>query len=240
MSSLSEVLVLDSPAWHDAARMKKIVWVCGLFVLTLFSTTAHSGDELPWNPDRSPELGKLLRELNQRYGADTVSLLSWLNDASIHHKRSVLTATVGVDGKETRDNLSFLVFKVETGVIFNTNTTDQASRLVDLWEQVLAKAFSHFTTLTVPSDGIMINLLSYCKAFAEKDDLGDHVDEPGPIEEVKFYFPGQSLGAYLGKELSAQTLLSRSSVLVNGTHTLIFLPGEGTEAAVDHYGNNDG
>jgi hypothetical protein len=189
---------------------------CGLLVFFLFPTTARSGDEIPWNADRSPELGKLLRELNQQYGADTVSLLSWLNEASIHHKRSVLTATVQVDGKETRDNLSFLVFKVETGVIFNTQTTDQPHRLVDLWEQVLAKAFSHFETFTVPTDGIMINLLSHCKAFAEKDDLADHVDEPGPVEEVKFYFLADPLRAYLEKKLSVQTLFSHTSVLVNG------------------------
>ena len=230
---LFEVLVLNSPAWHDAHRMKKVLYVYGLFVLVLFSTTAHTEDEVPWSTDRSPELGKLLRELNHLYGADTVSLLSWLNDASIHHKRSVLTATVRVDGKETMDNLSFLVFKVETGVIFNTQTDDQTSRLVNLWEQVLAKAFSHFDTFTAPTDGIMINLLSHCKAFAEKDEMADHIDEPGSVEEVKFYFPGEPLRAYLGKQLSAQTLLSRASILVNGTRTPVFLPGEGTRAAVE-------
>ena len=160
------------------------------------------------------------------YGADTVALLSWLNEASIQHKRSVLTATVRVDGKETREHLNFVIFKVETGVIFNTQTTDQTSRLTDLWEQVLTKAFSHFETFTVPTDGIVVALLSHCKAFAEKDDLIDHVDEPGPVEDVRFYFPGDVLRAYLGKKLSAQTLLSRTTVLVNGTSTQWTLPGE--------------
>jgi hypothetical protein len=198
--------------------MKQLLRVCGFFALFLSSVpvNAQSGNEAPWNPDRSPELGKLLRELNRQYGADTISLLSWLNDASIHHKRSVLTATVRVDGKETRDNLSFLIFKVETGMIFNTRTTDQPQRLTDLWEQVVAKALSHFDTFTVPTDGIMIGLHSHCKAFAEKEDLADHVDEPGPVEEVKFYFPGEPLRAYLSKKLSAQGLLSRTAVLVNG------------------------
>lgn len=212
--------------------MKNSPYLCGLFVLLLFSTTAHGADDSPWNTNRSPELGKLLRELDQLYGADTVSLLSWLNDASIHHRRSVLTATVRVDGKEARDDLTFLIFKVETGVIFNTRTADQASRLIDLWEQVVVKALSHFNTFTVPTDGIMIDLLSHCKAFAEKDDLADHVDEPGAVEEVKFYFPGDPLRAYLGKQISAHALLSRMSVVVNGTLTPVFLPDGGTRAAV--------
>ncbi|MBM4258568.1 MAG: hypothetical protein FJ147_22050 [Deltaproteobacteria bacterium] len=198
--------------------MKHLLYLYGLLALLLapFHVDAQGGNELPWNTDRSPELGKLLRELNNLYGADTVSLLSWLNDASIHHKRSVLTATVRIDGKETHENISFLIFKVETGVIFNTQTTDQAQRLADLWEQVVARALSHFETFTVPTDGIMIDLLSHCKAFAEKDELAEHVDEPGPVEEVKFYFPGGSLREYLGKKLSAHALLTRATVFVNG------------------------
>jgi hypothetical protein len=210
-------------------NMKKLFYVCSLFIYFVSPAPVWSGDDRPWNPDRSPELGKLLRELNQFYGPDTVALLSWLNEASIHHRHSVLTATVRVDGKETRDNLSFLIFKVETGVIFNTQTTDQPQRLANLWEHVLAKALSHFETFKVPTDGIMIDLLSHCKAFAEKDNLADHVDDPGPIEEVKFYFPGEPLRAYLGKKLSAQELLGKVHILINGTPTAWKIPEHATK-----------
>src|SRR5262249_39097466 len=79
---------------------------------------------------------------------------------------------------------------------------------------------------------IMINLLSHCKAFAEKEDLADQVDEPGPVEEVKFYFPEEPLRDYLGKHISAQALLSRTSVVVNGAVTPLLLPGEGIKASV--------
>lgn len=200
-------------------NLKKILYICSFCTCLLTSAVSWSEDNRPWNTDRSPELGKLLRELNQFYGPDTVSLLSWLNEASIHHRHSVLTATVRVDGKETRDNLIFLIFKVETGVIFNTQMTDQPQRLANLWETVLAKALSHFETFKVPTDGIMIDLLSHCKAFAEKDALAEHVDDPGSIEEIKFYFPGESLRAYLGKKLSAPELLGKAQILINGTPT---------------------
>jgi hypothetical protein len=205
-------------------NMKKLFYVWSIFVCLLSPASVWSDDERPWNSDRSPELGKLLRELNQLYGPDTVSLLSWLNDASIHHRRSVLTATVRVDGKEMRENLSFLTFTVETGVIFNTQTTDQPQRLADLWQTVLAKALSHFETFAVPTDGIMIDLLSHCKEFPEQDDLANHVDDPGPVEEIKFYFPGEMLRGYLGKKLSAQELLNKTHILINGAPTTWRLP----------------
>ena len=179
-------------------------------------TTSSFAEEPLWQHEsaRSPELGKLLRELNQKYGPDTVSLLSWLNDATIR-SGSVLTATVGITGQETKANTTFLVFQVETGIIFNTQKEDQTSRLRTLWEKILVDAFRHLDNMQVPTDGIRIDLLSHCKSFAVTDALTDHVDEPGPIENVKFYFSGDQLRAYLRKQLSAQALFSRTAVLVN-------------------------
>jgi len=195
--------------------MKNIRRHWALFLFLLFPGVLQAENDSPWEKSRSPQLGQLLRELNQQYGPDTVSLMSWLNEASIH-SGSVLTSSIQVNGKETRENITFLVFQVETGIIFNTQTVDQAGRLIALWEKILAKAFSHFDTLRVPADGVTVILLSHCQSFPETDNLSDHVDEPGPIEEVKFYFPGESLREYLGKQLSAQALLARTQVFING------------------------
>ena len=180
-------------------------------------TTNSFAEEPSWQRDvttHSPELGKLLRELNQKYGPDAVSLLSWLNDATIR-SGSVLTATVGVTGKETKENTTFMVVQVETGIIFNTQKEDQTSRLRTLWEKILADAFSHLDNMRIPTDGVRIDLLSHCKSFTVTDALTEHMDEPGPIETVKFYFSGDSLRAYLYKQLPAQALFSDTKILVN-------------------------
>jgi hypothetical protein len=207
-------------------RVSQLRWV--VLIALLISATGSFAEEPRWQHDsaRSPELGKLLRELHQKYGPDTVSLLSWLNDATIR-SGSILTATVRVDGKETRENVTFLVFSVETGIIFNTQTVDQTGRLMELWEKILADSFSHLEDLQVPADGVLIDLRSHCKAFAETDNIADHVDEPGLIEDVKFYFPGEPLRAYLQKQLSVQTLLSRTTVLVNDV-PVTFSPSDKT------------
>ena len=191
-------------------------------------TTSSFAEEPLWQHEsaRSPELGQLLRELNQKYGPDTVSLLSWLNDATIR-SGSVLTATVSVTGKETKASTTFLVFQVETGIIFNTQKEDQTSRLRTVWEKILVDAFSHLDNMQVPTDGVRIDLLSHCKSFAVTDALADHVDEPGPIENVKFYFSGDPLRAYIRKQLSAQALFAHTEVLVNDV-PVTFSPAENT------------
>jgi hypothetical protein len=209
-------------------------------LLSITLTTSSFAEEPTWKHEgtQSPELGKLLREINQKYGPDTVSLISWLNDATIR-SGSVLTATVGVKGQETRENLTFLVVQVETGLIFNTQKEDQTSRLRTLWEKILADTFSRLENMRMPTDGVRIDLLSHCKSFAVTDELTEHMDEPGPIETVKFYFSGDSLRSYLYKQLPAQALLSGTTILVNEVPAS-FSPVETTpqtEARTPHPGN---
>jgi hypothetical protein len=209
-------------------------------LLPMMLTTSSFAEEPLWQHEsaRSPELGKLLRELNQKYGPDTVSLLSWLNDATIR-SGSVLTTTVGVTGQETKANTTFLVIQVETGIIFNTQKEDQTSRLRTLWEEILMDAFSHIEDIRMSTDGVRIDLLSHCKSFAVTDALADHIDEPGPIENVKFYFSGDPLRAYLHKQLPAQALFSRTTILVNEVPASFSPAGNApkTEARAPHPDN---
>ncbi len=204
--------------------MRKLLCGWSVVFLLLIAREARTEEGLPWGGGSPPaELFKLLQDLDRQYGPDTVTLVSWLLDAATH-SGSVLTASVQVNGNETREDAKFLVFQVDTGIIFNTRTEDQNGRLTVLWEKILAKAFVHLDTLRVPADGVMVNLLYHYKSFPETDDLSEHVDEPGPIEEAKFYFRTDPLRAFLSKELSPQILLSRSQVLINDTPIIFTLP----------------
>ena len=204
--------------------MRKLLYGWSVLFLLVIAREAHPEEGLPWGGGAPPaELFKLLQDLNHQYGPDTVTLVSWLLDAAAR-SGSVLMASVQVNGNETREDAKFLVFQVDTGIIFNTRTEDQNGRLTVLWEKILAKAFVHLDTLRVPADGVMVNLLYHYKSFPETDDLSEHVDEPGPIEEAKFYFRTDPLRAFLSKELSPQLLLSRSQVLINDTPIIFTLP----------------
>ncbi|MBI3795677.1 MAG: hypothetical protein HY268_01745 [Deltaproteobacteria bacterium] len=206
--------------------MQKTLCSWLVLLLLLLAREAHPQENLPWGGGTPPaEFFTLLQDLNKQYGPDTVTLVSWLLDAAVH-SGSVLTASIKVNGNETREDAKFLVFQVDTGLIFNTRTVDQNGQLALLWDKILAKAFTHLETLRVPADGVMVNLLYHSKSFPETDDLSEHIDEPGPLEAAKFYFRTDPLRAYLSKELSPQTLLSQSQVLINDTPTILTLPEE--------------
>lgn len=209
--------------------MKKIscLFVVGLFLLFLpFSVQAEDpkppADGVPpvLGSTPPPEVLKFLQDMKRQYGADTVALVSWLIDAT-NHSGSVLTSSVKVDGHETKDNTKFLVFLVDTGLILNEQTTDQNKRLLTVWEQILTKAFLHMDTLRVPADGVCVDLRYHHKPFPETDDLQDQVDEPGPVEEARFYLPGDPIQAFMKKELSEQQLLTHAQVFVDGKPVLL-------------------
>jgi hypothetical protein len=74
------------------------------------------------------------------------------------------------------------------------------------------------------ADGVRIDLLYHHKSFPQTDDLVEHVDEPGPIEEAKFYIPNDPIQAFMKKELSDQQLLSHAQVFVDGKPVILVTP----------------
>jgi hypothetical protein len=227
----SQVLVQAGEAWQDTELMKKqLLLIVALLMLTIAPRVQAAEDPtFGAGATPPPEVLKFLQEMKRQYGPDTVALVSWLLDAA-NHSGSVLTTAVKVTGNETKENSSFLVFWVDTGLILNENTTDQYGRLLAIWETILEKSFLHMDTIQVPADGVMVNLVYHHKSFPETDDLMEHTDEPGPIEEAKFYFAGDPLRAFMRKELSSQDLISRTHVIVDDK-PIVFSLSRGAQKA---------
>lgn len=204
-------------AWHDSGSMKRLFSIFSLLlVLTSagFVWAAEEEHSFGAGSTPPPEVLEFLQSMKRQYGPDTVALVSWLLDAA-NRSGSVLTTSIRVDGNETKDNTTFLVIWVDTGLILNEQTIDQQGRLLTIWERILTKAFEHMDTIQVPADGVRVDLLYHHKSFPETDSLADHVDEPGTIEEAKFYITSNHLRAFMKKEMSSQDLLSRTQVFVS-------------------------
>ena len=188
--------------------------------------SAFSADPAPWNKSLPPGLAELLHELHQKYGPDTIALLGRLLDTS-RRSGSLLTASVEVTGIETQQEQTFLTFQVQTGLIYNSLVLSQTDRLVDLWTKIVAQSFMAFQTLEFPADGVLLALHYHSRPYGSLEDLNQDLDDPsqvGEAGEAKFYFSEKSLQAFLNEELSAQELLTRTTILADGRPTALQLP----------------
>jgi hypothetical protein len=189
-------------------------------------------EDQSWGSSPPEELLELLQEIHQQYGVDAVALMSWLLDATVRNG-SILTASIKVNGLQDHGGQKFLVFRVQTGIIFNSLALDQTERLSALWEKIIASAFTHLDTLTIPADGVMINLLYNHRPYQDTEELTRTLDNAGTPEEAKFYFPAEALRAYLSTTLSAQELIDRSTITVNGRPVRLLLSTSSTGGQED-------
>jgi hypothetical protein len=188
----------------------------------MWSVPSTADEDQPLAGSPPEELLGLLQQIHEQYGADAVTLVSWLLDATVR-SGSILTASIKVNGLEDHLNQRFLVFRLETGIIFNSLALDQTGRLNALWEEIAAPALSHLDVLTIPTDGVMINFLCNYKPYQDREELARTLDDVGTLEEAKFYLLAEELQAYLSKTLGAQELIDRSTVTVNGAPVRLLL-----------------
>lgn len=210
--------------------MQRYVFPCvsaGLLVWSLcVPGVAFSADPAPWNKSLPLGLAELLQEVHQKYGPDTIALLGRLLDTA-RRSGGLLTASVEVTGIETRQEQTFLTFRVQTGLIYNSLMLSQTDRLLDLWTKIVAQSFLALRTLEFPADGILLALHYYSRPYGSLEELNRALDDPsqvGEANEARFYFSEQSLHAFLNEELSAQELLTRTTILANGRPVALQLP----------------
>jgi hypothetical protein len=220
-----QVIVYTEKAWHDTVPVNKS-FLFGPVVFVAFTTLqAQTTEDVPRPTSPPPEVREFLKEQVKEYGPDAVSLLTWLMEATTH-SGSILTASAKINGYETQHDRKFLVFRIDTGLIFNSRLSNQTARLATLWTKILAYAFAQVDPLNLPAEGVVIDFFYHQKVLAEAEDLSEHVDDPGRVEEAKFYFLEGPLLAFLSKQLPAQSLLDQSQVILDGVPVRLILPGE--------------
>ena len=169
------------------------------------------------------EIMRLLHEVQSKYGSDAVMIEGHLLGQTIEGG-SILEAVVSVPGIEERDGKKFLAFKVETGIIYNDHETDAPVRTAKAWRDIVEATLRKFRTLTVPADGIVVTLSYAHKTYADEADLRAHLHEGhGAAEVAAFYLLLSDVSELMTEHISAQQLLDRSTVLLNGARVQLVL-----------------
>jgi len=163
-----------------------------------------------------PEILALLEQTRNSYGPDAVVLQLQLLHHAIH-AGSILPAGVRVAGIEAHRAQRYLVYGVETGIVFNSSGVDRRQRVSRLWSGIVLEALGRLETCEVPADGIAVELTYFHRPYQRIEEIEDTVREnPGQDERAAFYIRRSDILSFRQHDIDASELSSRSHARVDG------------------------
>jgi len=170
------------------------------------------------------EILQAMHDLQRKYGADAVLMEGQLLSQAIRGG-SVLEASISVPGLEERDGKHYLGFTLETGIVYNDREVSAAARRVHAWTEIVETTLHKFSALNVSADGLAIRLGYTHKPYDDEADLRTHLHEGhGDPETTTFYLLLADVADLLAKRISAQQLVQRATILVDGAAAELLLP----------------
>jgi len=172
------------------------------------------------------ELSRALAKVRRHYGDDAIVIESQLL-VNAMRSGSVRTTAVSVDGVRPHDDKKYLLFVVDTGIVFDSATRDETTRIHMLWEAIMAPTLEHLRALRVPADGIAVAMRYHHRPYRRLEEVRADLDRPGTAEETAFYLLGPDVDALVREGETPHTLLRRARVTVDGaTRTVATAPAE--------------
>lgn len=157
------------------------------------------------------DIAELLRDTRERYGADAVILQVQLLQYAVQ-AGSILPAGVRVRGVEVHNTHRYVVFSVETGMIFNSRDSTQQSRMHRVWSDIVIPTLGRLTTCDVPADGIALELSYFHRPYQRSTELQETAESnPGRGERAALHLLRRDILAFRRQQIDAPELFSRSS-----------------------------
>jgi hypothetical protein len=164
-----------------------------------------------------PDVVALLKETRETYGSDALLLQLQLLHEAIG-AGSILTAGVRVRGVETYRTRRYLVFFVETGIVFNSRQTHRRERASRLWSEIVTPAIERLRTCDVPAEGIAVELLYSHRPYRDMAELENTAaEDPGRYQQMGVYLLRDDILAFLQKKIDRRKLFSRSEARIDRT-----------------------
>jgi hypothetical protein len=165
-----------------------------------------------------------LRKVRDRYGDDAIVIETQLL-LNAMRSGSLRATAVSVTGVRLDEDKRYLVFLVDTGLVFDSATRDQTTRVHMLWETIMAPTLGHLRQgLRVPADGIKVAMRYHHRPYRTEEELRASLNELGTAEETDFYVLGPDVDALLRQTETAHTLLARTRVTVDGARRAVPAP----------------
>ena len=204
------------------------LFLSALAVVALLASVAAANDAQPGDADdllgSRQAMLKMLGDVQRKYGVDAVMLEGQLLGVAVH-SGSILEAEVSVPGFEERNGKRFLIFTVETGIVYNDRELSAHDRPARVWSDMVETSLRKFHTMTLPADGIALRFTYLHRPYADESELREHLrDAPGTAEAVVFYLLLPDATELMANHITGQQLIDRSLILVNDAPAHVVLP----------------
>lgn len=168
---------------------------------------------------------RALRKVRHKYGEDAVVIESQLLINAMRSGAQRATA-VSVEGVTRDRGKRYLVFIVETGLVFDSQTRGERVRIRMLWATIVAPTLERLAGLQVPADGIKVVLRYHHRPYRSQYDLRASIDRPGTPEETAFYVLTPDVAALATRDVTAPNLIARARVTVDGQERTVEVSGD--------------
>jgi hypothetical protein len=169
------------------------------------------------------EILSSLHDVERQYGRDAVMIEGQLLGQVIR-SGSIVDAVISIPGFEERDGHRYLVFKLDTGIIYNDRELTADGRPIRLWTDVVEPSLRKFQTLNLPAEGVAFIFAYTHKEYLDEADLRAHLrDGLGDPESVAFYVRSSDVAELTASRITGQQLVDRATVLFNGSPTHLIL-----------------
>ncbi len=178
----------------------------------------------PELPSSKADVANALQDLRDRYGRDAVRLESVLLQYAIEHG-SVLTASGGIKGVEQHDGHSFLVVRLDTGIVYDPAAVSPEECPARVWIDVIDPALRQLDSLDIPADGIALSVSYQHGSYADRGDLQRRLQEGSLATEVMdLHMLSRDVLDMIGTRIAPADLIARSDLRLNGLPVDLHLP----------------
>ena len=178
--------------------------------------------ELEDMPSAKPQdVTRLLAKIRRRHGEDAVVIQTHLL-LNAMQKGSVLATGVRVERVQEAFDKRYLLFVVETGMIFDDSTRDRQQRAQVLWASVMEPTLDRLKDgLQVEADGMMVQMEYHHRPYRSVSDLRGSIDRPGTPEVTRFHVLAADLDQVVRGDLTLRNLVSRAHTTIDGAEIAV-------------------
>lgn len=186
----------------------------------LLSVSLVHAFEAPKNLERDTvavdQMMLSMGEVARAFGPDAVILQTALLNEAVRNG-SILEAKVEAPSYEQREGRKYVIFTLESGIVYNDRDVDAEQRARRTWNEIVAAALRRLTQFELKAEGMAVNVGYHHRLYGSERELRQELPGGrGEAEIMTYILTVEDAGAIAKGTLQPEQALGRALVLRSG------------------------